>query len=78
MECEQQEEPIIQKGRAIAETDQVFTLEGPNGMIEIVAVQREDSTALSDLYDTIAEILIKQALREARIQKEAAHMEAPR
>lgn len=48
--------------RPIKETDRVYTFEGSNGMIEIVAVKRENSTALSDLYDTIAEIMIKQAM----------------
>lgn len=59
------EKQKVLKRRPIAETDRIITFDGPNGKIEIVAVKRENSTALSDLYDTIAEIMIKQAVRDS-------------
>ncbi|MNW59602.1 hypothetical protein D3C74_375290 [compost metagenome] len=69
MEYEQQDEGVNLKRRPIGDTDRIISFEGPNGKIEIVAVKRENSTAVSDLYDTIAGIMIKQARKEFRIQK---------
>lgn len=69
MERKQKDDEINLKHRPITETDRIISLEGPNGMIEIVAVKHENSTAVSDLYDTIAEIMIKQAVKESRIKR---------
>ncbi|RCX17370.1 hypothetical protein DFP94_10994 [Fontibacillus phaseoli] len=40
-------------------------IDEPYGPIEIIAVKRENSAALSDLHHTIADIMIKQAEKKA-------------
>ncbi|MPY20690.1 hypothetical protein [Paenibacillus glucanolyticus] len=48
------------------EEEELFeVIDGPYGPIEIIAVKRENSTALADLHRTIAEIMVKQAKKKA-------------
>lgn len=49
----------------IGEKEVMRQIDGPYGPIEIVAVKRENSTVLSDLHHTIADIMIKQAKKKA-------------
>lgn len=49
------------------------TFDGPYGTIEIIAVKRENSTALADLHRIIAEIMVKQARKKAKIEESHRH-----
>jgi hypothetical protein len=48
------------------EVDRIINFEGPHGPIEVIVVKDENSTALSDLYSTIAEIMVRQAKKKAQ------------
>ncbi|MHA2852839.1 hypothetical protein ACXZ7E_02545 [Paenibacillus lautus] len=49
----------------LRENEELFDIiDGPYGPIEIIAVRRENSTALAALHRTIAEIMVKQEKRK--------------
>lgn len=50
----------------LRENEELYdVMEGPYGLIVIIAVKRENCTARADLHRTIAEIMVKQAIRKA-------------
>lgn len=64
----EEDHPQAELNPPAKKNDEVFKyIDGPHGRIGIIIdeVEPGESSALSDLYDTIADIMVKQAKRKA-------------
>ncbi|MNJ71220.1 hypothetical protein D3C77_677370 [compost metagenome] len=48
------------------EIDRIINFEGPHGPIEVIITNEENPNALSDFYNTLAEIMVRQAIKKSR------------